>query len=680
MCPRVKRVFASLARKALCLLLVLCMASVWAFPVTLALADDDGDATTAAEGTASGGSDESAHVHMSITADKSSYSAGSLATVSFKYTVDQGAVSEGDYILVSVPEEIASSVSLMADPLHFSQTQDLGGGTYKLVFGSGAATALTGTFSAYVSLRSDLTSETMGSVSSCSASASITVVPAGSATGTSGTYMDSIMKDALTNDGQVIYKDYDYSEGYGDSAAQIGVCPGLSESDQTIGYRLFINDKLATMSGVQVVDTLPDGMSFDTTHAPEVLYRETGKPVDPSEYQLAISGDKLTFTYPGTLTQTVQINYWAVAGQGKSVKYTNRAEIVYESDGTTYQEHRNYVLQSSDYSAASGEKSVDKAVVTNDPDDQTVVYTLRFWNSNGFSAGEINLVDALDPEVAFLYAQSSDSFSVAYDEATHAVRITNTAALSSSGADYVRFAVDFTNVRPGRVVTNTAGGNTTKTTKEADLVLTARKTVDGAAPGDGLAGRFSFELLDADGNVLQTKTADAGGDVTFDGIEYGEQDVGKTFSYKVVEAPLAEDLASAYEHDATVYDVSVTPTMATDDDGASYISAEPTITVDGSAVDAITFEDASKTPTTPTTPTTPETPTTPTTPDTPATPPTPSAPTPSQGEQEAASSRQAASALPKTGDETRRAALAFSLALALMGAAVLLARRRLSAR
>lgn len=549
-------------------------------------------ALPASDTSASGGSDVSSHVHMTITSNKSSYEAGAMAMVSFKYTIDTGSANPGDYILVTIPEDIAESVSITPDPRMFTSVVDMGNGTYKLIFGENAQQSLAGEFTAYITTK-NVATVTPGPITSGTSSLTITVIPSGSATGTSTTYTDAIIKDASENS-TVSYGGYDYSEGHGDSAAQIGIDPTLDTTDQTLKYRIYVNQKRATMDHITVVDTLPDGMEFDTTQTPTATWLDSGEAVDPNAYTLTISGNTLTFTYPGTMTTPIQINYWVTAGHG-SVKYTNRADITYTSGGQSYQEHRNYVLQSGSYKSAFGEKSVDKTVISNDPSDQTVTYTIKFWNYDGFKVGDIRIDDRLDPHVAFLFAEQNPKFKVTYDDATHSVHVENTAAVSGDDAEYVRFVVDFSKVPSGYTVVNTAGGNTVKTLKEASISLAATKTVDGAKPGASLAGKFSFILKDADGTVLQTKTADAEGAVSFDRIEYGQDDVGKTFTYAVSESALADDLSGSYERDASLYTVTVTPTLETDADGNKYVSATPAIAKDGATVSAIAFDNTSKT-------------------------------------------------------------------------------------
>lgn len=524
--------------------------------------------------------------HATITSDKDTYSAGSTAIYAVKYTLDRGAFHEGDTITVNIPTEIASKVRFSVDPLHFSSAVDKGNGVWELTFGPNAATALAGSFSMYITTAA-VTTQTTAQVTVGTSSKDLTVIPTGSASGV-GTYTDAIMKDA--NDDKVSYYGYDYSEGMGDDAAQVGVYD--STSDQTIGYRLFVNDKRATMDSITVVDTLPDGMIFDRTRGVRVT-DSTEKELDSSLYAVSISGQNLTFTYPGTLADTVWIYYWVTAQGGTNIKYTNHAEIAYRSDGTTYQEHRNYVLQGNNYNAACGEKSVDKTVVSSDPADQLVTYTIKFWNSNGFDVGDINLTDKLDSHVRFVYADATDGFDIAYDEASHSVHVQNTAAISGSQTDYVRFVVDFTDVPEGYTVMNTVGGNTTKTLKMPSVQLSATKTVDGAVPQDGQT--FTIQLCDEQGNVLQEKqTVD--GSATFDKISYSEDDLAAdggdaTIRYTVKEK--AGD-GTLYTYDDTVYDVAVLLHKQTTD-GITTVTAMPSITKDGASVDAMTFDNKTKT-------------------------------------------------------------------------------------
>lgn len=86
----------------------------------------------------------------------------------------------------------------------------------------------------------------------------------------------------------------------------------------------------------------------------------------------------------------------------------------------------------------------------------------------------------------------------------------------------------------------------------APSVLKTVKTNDGRA-WEMQAGQFSFELCDATGMVLQTKSNDANGAVGFDLLSF---DAPGTYTYQVREGAASEPLAQTVERDATVYTVT----------------------------------------------------------------------------------------------------------------------------
>ncbi len=81
---------------------------------------------------------------------------------------------------------------------------------------------------------------------------------------------------------------------------------------------------------------------------------------------------------------------------------------------------------------------------------------------------------------------------------------------------------------------------------EVDKVLAGRTLKD---------GEFTFELQTGDGELLQTVANDADGKVTFDAIAYDQDDIGKEFTYKILEViPVEGD--DAHE-DGMTYDSMV---------------------------------------------------------------------------------------------------------------------------
>lgn len=115
------------------------------------------------------------------------------------------------------------------------------------------------------------------------------------------------------------------------------------------------------------------------------------------------------------------------------------------------------------------------------------------------------------------------------------------------------------------------------------LHLTAGKTVNNGRPDQS----YTFQLLDADGNVLQTKQNDADGLIQFDPLSYGPDDVGIEHTYQVVEQAGSDE---AVTYDGSVYTVRVTPSQ--DPEDPSVILADPVITKDGEEVSAISFNNA----------------------------------------------------------------------------------------
>ncbi|WP_295360249.1 Spy0128 family protein [uncultured Pseudoramibacter sp.] len=500
---------------------------------------------------AAGGADKTSNFHAVITSQSDTWSNGVTATYSVDYTIDQGSMSEGDYVIVSIPQNIVSDVDWAVSSQHFSQVVDLKNGQYKLVFGAGAQSSLSGSFAMNLTMKNDTDTSKSGTISIGGAAKTLTVNPSSSSSGTVGEETRAIDKDV--NDTDVAYSGYDYSDGRGNNAKQIGIIN--SSTDGVYTYRLFVNKKKTNMANVTVSDTLPGGMHF-LNQTPTVEYYESGsasETVDPSLYQLTCVGDKLTFTYPGALSRCIQISYKVSVDDTKNAKYTNSASIDYTENGKAYSEHVGYVLQGKKYSAVNGEKQVNKTEITNANQDQQVMYSFKFWNNKVTEARKINFSDTLDSHVRFDGAVSSDYFSITQDaQNPHVIHVTNKLDLPADKTFYARFFVNMSGVPAGYTVMNTAGGNTVYTTKKAEVALTATKTLNGKAPGkDNI---YQFELCDSRGKVLQTKINGADGRIAFDPIEYGLSDVGKTFDYTVREKQGADTKTT---YDSSVYQVSV---------------------------------------------------------------------------------------------------------------------------
>lgn len=94
------------------------------------------------------------------------------------------------------------------------------------------------------------------------------------------------------------------------------------------------------------------------------------------------------------------------------------------------------------------------------------------------------------------------------------------------------------------------------------------------------ANEFTFELQDAEGNPLQTKSNDEKGNITFDPIKYNSWDVGE-HTYKIVEVKGESD-TTAYDNHEEIVKVKVErsgaselkATITYDEDGAIFTNRE----------------------------------------------------------------------------------------------------------
>lgn len=75
-----------------------------------------------------GGKDAGAHVHCTITTEDTVVSNGQYVSFNVNYKIDHGAIHEGDYIVVKIPDSL-KNVDLQLDPKHFKGFEKQGEGT-----------------------------------------------------------------------------------------------------------------------------------------------------------------------------------------------------------------------------------------------------------------------------------------------------------------------------------------------------------------------------------------------------------------------------------------------------------------------------------------------------------------------------------------------------------------------
>ena len=517
--------------------------------------------------------DASAHFHAVITGSLTEYASESTALYSVKYTVDQEAVSEGDYIYVSVPKCVAESAEFSVDPQHFCETEcvrDSGSDLiYKLTFGRDAQTALVGSFSMFIRTAS-VETKTTGKVKAGNSTADLTVLPKGKpGEGTAYILAKDTSGDRDMGRDTLDFGGYDYTDG---CASMISV---LKKKADHISYRLFVGDPSRSLSDITVTDTFPEGMHYDASREASAkedcrtsVRWENGEALDESTYALNVTEHGLTFRYYGSgyPQDKIVVKYTLYFDEDETPelgRYQNRAEMKYTEDGSEYSITKGAAVQGSRYSAANGVKSADKSVISCDPDDQIVTYTIKFWNSSGFGANEICLTDNLDEHVRFVGAAENEYFSVKQTD-EHQLVIANKKAIEGRKTVYVQFTTDFSDVPAGYTVSNTVGGNTTKTFKEAGAYLHAEKTVDGRDPAAD--EQFSFALrnvtVEENGSYteeekpIQTVT-NSGRDIDFDVISYKNPG---TYWYSIREAEdgcTAEETREQDETAGYIYDERV---------------------------------------------------------------------------------------------------------------------------
>ncbi|WP_283170121.1 hypothetical protein [Curtanaerobium respiraculi] len=164
-----------------------------------------------------GGKDAGAHVHCTITTEDTVVSNGQYVSFNVNYKIDHGAIHEGDYIVVKIPDSL-KNVDLQLDPKHFKGFEKQGEGTYHLIFNDNAD-GIAGSFALNATASNESSSAITAEVDVNGAKTAVTI--AGQTPSGSGVEKD-IEKSAF--DGSDIHAGgYDYSTGMGKDATEIGI-------------------------------------------------------------------------------------------------------------------------------------------------------------------------------------------------------------------------------------------------------------------------------------------------------------------------------------------------------------------------------------------------------------------------------------------------------------------------
>ncbi|MGS4844278.1 Spy0128 family protein [Streptococcus sp. W151] len=147
---------------------------------------------------------------------------------------------------------------------------------------------------------------------------------------------------------------------------------------------------------------------------------------------------------------------------------------------------------------------------------------------------------------------------ITYDETVHTVTVT----VTKDATGQLNTEVQYDGKKDAPTFTNTYTPPTPPTPSEKQI--TTSKIIEGR---DLQGGEFSFNLLDKNGTVLQTKQNAADGTVTFDAIAYTEAMIG-THQYTIKEVVPADQ--ANIQYDEGQVDVTVTVTK---DEAANAIQA-----------------------------------------------------------------------------------------------------------
>ena len=299
-------------------------------------------------------------------------------------------------------------------------------------------------------------------------------------------------------------------------------------------------------------------------------------------FEFELSGDNIE-------TQTVTNNeagaiafapiHYNLSDVGNTYTYTVRekapsTEVQYGTDGIKYVYDTNvYTVKVKVEDNGDGTLKLTKTVKIGEKD-----YTdpeMKFVNDT--TKATITKVDAfgnplsgVELEVRDKNNEVVDSWTTSTKDNPHVITgklilgetyklVEKSAPAGYTLADPVEFTVSEKDIDNKAEMKNTYSAS-------GSLNLTAKKTLT-TTETPLAADQFTFELRDKDGTVLQTKTNDADGNVTFDEIKYSlvkdntDKKVDDTGEYQYTVNEVKGD-AAGYTYDDTIYTINATVTDA----------------------------------------------------------------------------------------------------------------------
>ena len=202
------------------------------------------------------------------------------------------------------------------------------------------------------------------------------------------------------------------------------------------------------------------------------------------------------------------------------------------------------------------------------PEKDMVEISPESGSEQGIYFGDINytLADA-GHQYTYTVAEAGSGAGITNDSDNHVV----TVDVADAGDGTLTITPTYSDGGKGMEFTNTYKAAKCQATIQATKYLFGRYQAD---------GEFTFDLKDAEGNVVQEQTNNANGEVTFDAIEY---DTPGVYTYRISEVNSGED---NIEYDTHVEDVKVT---VTEDKATAKLKSSVEYTSKDDSPDSATF-------------------------------------------------------------------------------------------
>ncbi|HBE9250647.1 TPA: SrtB-anchored collagen-binding adhesin [Clostridioides difficile] len=303
----------------------------------------------------------------------------------------------------------------------------------------------------------------------------------------------------------------------------------ITQVGQVINYQISINDDKSPISNVVITDNIPEGMRLTTSGEAGHDFRVVEVPMNGSwtpwskekiannisykvEEKRNESGqvDKVITGFTINLSKEEVESKFFIAYTLKVISiedsYINRAVLDANNSEIDKNDEINFKKNSG---LISAKKEVDKKVL-NSSDNQIVKYKINMSTYGVYDAGQVNLLDEVNPSLKISNIKYSDNLELKKEagDGKNTIRLVNKYEFKQIKEgepvqSWVTFDADFTNVKVGETIQNVAQINGSsppgvETTKQG-YAFEAKK-VD-ALDKNVLSGA-KFNLEDAFGNIV----------------------------------------------------------------------------------------------------------------------------------------------------------------------------------